>query len=84
MPVALIDMLAVNKSCQGIGIGQALMRDAFLRIFDIAQNMAIYAIRIDPSNEIKQGYYIQKFDFIPFDETLSVFLPIKTVREALR
>ncbi len=69
-----------NKSCQGMGIGQVLMRDAFLRILDIA----IYAIRIDPSNQIKQGYYIQKFGFIPFDETLSVFLPIETVREALR
>ena len=28
--------------------------------------LAIYAIRIDPSNQIKQGYYIQKFGFIPF------------------
>ena len=84
IPVALIGKLAVNKSCQGLGIGQALMRDAFSRILDIAQNMAIYAIRIDPSNQIKQGYYIQKFGFIPFDETLSVFLPIETVREALR
>jgi hypothetical protein len=84
IPVALIGKLAVNKSCQGMGIGQALMRDAFSRILDIAQNIAIYAIRIDPSNQIKQGYYIQKFGFIPFDETLSVFLPIETVRDALR
>ena len=66
IPVALIGKLAVNKSCQGMGIGQVLMRDAFLRILDIAQNIAIYAIRIDPSNQIKQGYYIQKFGFIPF------------------
>ena len=41
IPVALIGKLAVNKSCQGMAIGQVLMRDAFLRILDIAQNMAI-------------------------------------------
>jgi GNAT superfamily N-acetyltransferase len=29
IPVALIGKLAVNKSCQGMGIGQALMRDAY-------------------------------------------------------
>ena len=55
------------------------MRDAFLRIIDISKNIGVYAIRIDPSNEIKQRYYIQKFDFIPFDESLSVFLRIKTL-----
>jgi predicted N-acetyltransferase YhbS len=82
--VVLIGKLAVDKSCQGQGIGQALMRDAFLRVFEIAKNIGIYAIRIDPSNQTKQGYYIQKFGFIPFDETLSVFLPITTIREALR
>ena len=67
-----------------MGIGQVLMRDAFLRILDIAQNMAIYAIRIDPSNEIKQSYYIQKFQFVPFNETLSVCLPIEAIREVFR
>ena len=84
IPVVLIGKLAVDKSCHGQGIGQALMRDAFLRILEIAKSIGIYAIRIDPSNQIKQGYYIQKFGFIPFDEKLSVFLPIATIREALR
>ena len=83
-PVVLIGKLAVYKSCYGKGIGQALMRDAFLRIFEIAKNIGVCAIRIEPSTQIKQGYYIQKFGFILFDETLSVFLPIETVREALR
>ncbi len=83
-PVVLIGKLAVCKSCQGEGIDQALMRDAFLRILEIAKNIGVCGIRIDPSNQIKQGYYIQKCGFIPFDETLSVYLPIETVREALR
>ena len=84
IPVALIGKLAVNKSCQGMGMGQALMIDAFLRILDISQNVGVYAIRVDPSNEIKQSYYIQKFQFVPFNETLSVCLPIEAIREVFR
>ncbi len=84
IPVVLIGKLAVDKSCQGMGIGQALMIDAFLRILDGSQNVGVYAIRVDPSNEIKQSYYIQKFQFVPFNETLSVCLPIEAIREVFR
>ena len=84
IPVVLIGKLAVDKSCQGMGIGQALMIDAFLRILDISQNVGVYAIRVDPSNEVKQSYYIRKFQFVPFNETLSVCLPIEAIREVFR
>lgn len=84
IPVVLIGKLAVDKNCQGMGMGQALMIDAFLRILNISQNIGVYAIRVDPSNAIKQSYYIRKFQFVPFNETLSVCLPIEAIREVFR
>jgi len=83
IPVVLIGKLAVQQDCQGTGLGKSLMRDAFLRTVELSKNIGVYAIRVDPSNESKQSYYVQKLGFITLNENLSVFLPLETIRKAI-
>ena len=81
VPAALIGRLAVDRACQGEGLGTELLVNALFRIVGASSEIGIYAVRVDAINERAKQFYI-KHEFIPFqDSPLSLFLPIKTIKQ---
>lgn len=81
IPAALIGRLAVDVSCQGEGLGTELLINALWRIVQASSQIGIYAVRVDAIDERAKQFYL-KHEFIPFqDNPLSLFLPIKTVKQ---
>ena len=81
VPAALIGRLAVDVSCQGEGLGTELLINALFRIVRASSEIGIYAVRVDAIDERARQFYL-KHEFISFqDSPLSLFLPIKTVKQ---
>ena len=80
IPAALIGRLAVDISCQGEGLGTELLVNALSRIVRASSEIGIYAVRVDAIDDLAKQFYL-KHEFIPFeDSSLSLFLPIKTIK----
>ena len=81
IPCALIGRLAVDVSCQGKGLGKELLVNALWRIVKASEDIGIYAVRVDAIDSRAKQFYL-KYEFIPFkDEPLSLFLPLKTIKQ---
>jgi GNAT superfamily N-acetyltransferase len=79
IPAILIGKLAVDKSAQGRGLGGELLVDALLRAVKIAQDVGVFAVRVDAIDLKAKEFYL-KYEFIPLqDRPLALFLPIKTI-----
>ena len=84
VPVALIAQLAVDNGAQGTGLGSRLLIEAFKRIANALEQMAIRAVMVDAIDEDAQLFY-RKYGFISFvDNPMKLFLPIETVVEAVK
>jgi GNAT superfamily N-acetyltransferase len=82
-PALLIGRLAVDKSMQGKGVGEKLLKHAFEYAIEVSQKTGIYAVRVDAKNEQIKDYYKNKFSFLEFkDSCLSLFLPLATIKKA--
>jgi GNAT superfamily N-acetyltransferase len=57
VPVALLGRLAVDKSCQGQGMGRALLRDAVLRVVGAAERIGVRAILVHAISEDAKRFY---------------------------
>jgi GNAT superfamily N-acetyltransferase len=78
----LIGQLAVARSMQGQGLGEILLMHALSRAVKISQEMAIYAVRVDASDESARRFYL-KYGFVPLqDIPLSMLLPLKTIEQS--
>ncbi len=79
IPAILIGKLAVDNSVKGQGLGGELLVDALFRAAKASQEIGIFAVRVDALDLKAKEFYL-KYEFIPFqDQTLSLFLPIKTI-----
>jgi predicted GNAT family N-acyltransferase len=79
IPAILIGKLAVDSAAKGQGLGTELLVDALLRVVKAAQDVAVFAVRVDAIDSKARDFYL-KYEFIPFqDHPLSLFLPIKTI-----
>jgi GNAT superfamily N-acetyltransferase len=84
LPAAKLARLAVDKRCQGKGYGALLLADAVKRIAaTVMESGGIVGLFVDAKDEKARQFYL-RFDFIPLmDNTLSLFLPLKTLRIGL-
>lgn len=81
-PAMLIGQLAVARSVQGQGLGEVLLMHALSRALRISTEMAIYAVRVDASDEPARQFYL-KYGFVPLqDAPLSLLLPLRTIKES--
>lgn len=79
IPAMLIGRLAVDNSAKGQGLGSELLADALIRAVRAAQEIGIYAVRVDAIDLQAKEFYL-KHEFIPFqDNQLSLFLPMETL-----
>ncbi len=83
VPGVLLGRLAVDKSHQRQGIGKMLLVAAmkkFIEIFNAAGGIGLF---VDAKDQDAKEYYKQ-FGFLPLpSDELRLFLPIKTIQEAL-
>jgi GNAT superfamily N-acetyltransferase len=68
IPVVILGRLAVDKSCQGIGVGRALIRDAGLRLIHAADTIGIRGLLVQAiSSQAKAFYEKVGFECSPLD-----------------
>ena len=84
LPAAKLARLAVEQHNQGKGYGAILLADAVKRIGATAKESGgIVGLFVDAKDEKARQFYL-RFDFIPLqDNSLSLFLPLKTLRICL-
>jgi GNAT superfamily N-acetyltransferase len=83
IPIMLLARLAVDHRWQGLGIGQALLRDALLRTLQAADIIGIRAFAVHAMDERARRFY-EHFDFLasPTDP-LHLFVLLKDLRRLL-
>ena len=84
IPAALLGRLAVDRSCRGQGLGKYLLFDAFHRVLQATETLAIYALVVDAKNNEARAFY-ERYGFLHFPNTLSrLFIPVETLRQAAK
>jgi GNAT superfamily N-acetyltransferase len=84
IPVVILARLAVDRSCQGKGLGALMLRDALKRAEAGAKIIGARALLVNAKDETARAFY-EHFDFEPSPiDPLQLFLPMKDIRAALR
>jgi GNAT superfamily N-acetyltransferase len=80
VPIMLLARLAVNRDCQGRGVGQALLKDALLRTLQAADIAGIRAFAVHAKDDEARAFY-EHFDFVasPTDP-MHLFLLLKDIK----
>jgi GNAT superfamily N-acetyltransferase len=83
-PVVILTRLGVDLSCQGLGLGRALVVDALRRVAAASEVIGVRALLIHWANDAARDFYLRlaKFDASPTDP-LHLFLLMKDLRKAL-
>lgn len=83
IPAIRIARLAVSKSLQGQGIGEALLREAFLKIVIASEIAGVFFVLVD-AKESSKGFY-ERFGFTPLIQYPSTyFLSVSTIKKAMK
>ncbi len=64
IPVAVLGRLAIDRSCQGRGIGRALVRDAGLRLLNAAEILGIRGVLVHAISDDARAFY-EAVGFLP-------------------
>ncbi len=83
IPALRIARLAVNKDLKGKGIGKWLLAQAFIKAIHVADVTGLYFIIVDAKETSKSFYEHYGFHKF-FDEDLSYFILVDTVRMAMQ
>ena len=83
-PVVILTRLGVDLSCQGAGLGRALVVDALRRVAAASEVIGVRALLIHCENDAARDFYLRlaKFDASPTDP-VHLFLLMKDLRKAL-
>jgi GNAT superfamily N-acetyltransferase len=84
VPVVLLARLAVDRRYQGRRLGAALLKDALARVAGVADVVGAVALAVHAKDDDACNFY-RHFGFIPSPiEPAHLFLPVTTIREAVR
>ncbi|GAA4198064.1 GNAT family N-acetyltransferase [Microbispora amethystogenes] len=83
-PVVILARLGVDRAAQGIGLGRALVVDAFRRVARVADQIGVRAMLIHCESETARAFYLRlaAFEQSPSDP-LHLLLLMKDLRRAL-
>ncbi len=82
-PVLVLARLAVDKQHSGKRIGPALLKDAMLRVLEIAKSAGVRALIVHAIDDEAVNFYA-KYGFQIFPAgTKTMFLPIETLIQSL-
>jgi GNAT superfamily N-acetyltransferase len=80
IPICLLARLAIDKSCQGRGIGSDLLRDALRRALGAADQIGIRAVLVDAIDGNAANFCRHYgFEFATTDG-LTLMVPVGTIR----
>jgi GNAT superfamily N-acetyltransferase len=65
VPVVVLTRLAVDQSVQGTGLGTALLKDAFLKVGEVADVVAVRAVLVNAKDEQAKAWYLARARFAP-------------------
>jgi GNAT superfamily N-acetyltransferase len=83
VPIALLGRLAVDRTCQGKGLGRALVRDAAKRIIHAAGTLGIRGLIVQAISEEAKAFYVALgFDPSPL-EPMTLMVTLEDLRSAL-
>jgi GNAT superfamily N-acetyltransferase len=83
IPLLVLARLAVDKRCQGKGLGAGLLRDALLRCVQASEVAGGRALIVHAKDDQARKFY-EKYDFVEFPVgSQTLFLPIETVVKGL-
>lgn len=81
LPAVRIGRLAVDRSFQGRGLGEALLMNAVHRI--LRADVAAYTLLVDAKNDQAVAFY-ERYGFRPLQsQPRTLFLPLATAQRAL-
>lgn len=80
VPCIRIARLAVAEEFQKRGYGAILLKDAILRILNVADHTGIYFVIVDAKESFFSFY--EKYGFVRLEHDLTYLLPIATIRKA--
>lgn len=81
VPVVKLNMLGIDKSLQGEGLGKRLLRDAFLKVYEISKLAGCTGIYLLAEKDAISFYESLGFVAIKDDEPLPMFLNIHIILE---
>lgn len=82
VPVARIGELAVDRRFQGQGLGGVLMLDAFERIAAASNEVAVWAVVVDPIDRAAADLY-RRFGFESLMDSETLFLTLRDLADWL-
>lgn len=83
LPVLLLGRLAVDERYHNQGLGQALLRDAMLRVVSVAADIGIFAILVHALSEPAKQFYLSRgFVESPL-QPMTLLVTVDTVRQIL-
>lgn len=59
IPVVVLGRLAIDRRCQGRGLGRALFRDAGLRVLAAADIIGVRALLVDAISDDAKAFYLK-------------------------
>jgi predicted GNAT family N-acyltransferase len=80
IPTTLLGRLAIDKNCQGKGLGKILLIDALKRSYEISKEVGSFAVVVDPIDREAELFY-EKYDFIKLPDSEKMFIATKTLKE---
>lgn len=83
IPVAILARLAVDRTCQGRGLGRALFRDGARRVVRAAEAIGIRGMVVHAISEEARAFYLALgFDPAP-DDSMTLLVTLPDLRAAL-
>ena len=83
IPVVILARLAIDRACQGKGLGRAIFRDAALRVMQAADTIGIRGIIVHAiSLPAKDFYLALGFDVSPL-EPMTLTIALKDLRASI-
>jgi GNAT superfamily N-acetyltransferase len=83
IPILVLTRLAVDKSCQKIGLGRALVKHALLKALNASEIAGLRAVVVHAKDDHAKNFYT-KFGFSPSPlDPLHLFLLLKDIQQSL-
>ena len=80
IPTTLLGRLARDKNYSASRVGEFLLVDALLRSFIASQEIASFAVIVDPIDKNAKSFY-KKYGFLELPDSHKMFIPMKSLRQ---
>lgn len=83
VPIMVLGRLAIDRRCQGLKLGSALLREAMLRTLRVSEQAGVRALIVHAIDDEAVAFYTRYgFQIFP-PETRTLLLPVETIAAAL-